>query len=326
MQANQLLTASLLTAVGPYAPVAVEQYNDEQRRYFDTDRPDKLNMRIVSPKEDHRFYLPGRPDCIKEVRLHRTLPFANTEGSPSVTAEQDAQGTSSSTKTAELLSSPSSSSSSSLAVVLPLEVTFSAGRTSEGALSYKRLCPAESPQHMSYVLTFQPQNSSSSSTSSGSSCNADSNGYPFLEIALTLQAKQIIDVPYGDSAASLWRERKILHLSVKYDGAQPGPGGAREVYQDHANHSMRITLEDPVTLLPQIVEFDNQIPNNSDLYESNKIALLAALRVLVQMEREMYVRVSMDPDSVVEERERIAKLTLSLFDSADHMTRQPAPI
>ena len=309
MQVQQL-TASMLSATGPYAPVAVEQYGPEQRRYFDTDRPDKLNMRIVSPTEDHRFYLAGRPDHFKEVRLHLTTPF--TRQPPPQKNQRQSE------PNCEQGSSSGSEAASSSSLVLPLEVVFSAGRSSEGAVAYRRQVSTDTPQHLSYVLTLLPTTSTSPSS--------ESSSLPFTEIVLTLAAHQVIDVPYGDSAASLWRERKILHLGVKYDAVKRGPGGALEVYQDHAHHSMRVTLEDPVTLLPKTVEFDNEVPNNSELYEDNKIALLAALRVLVNVEREMYVRVSMDPDSITEERERIAKLTLSLFDSADQMTRQPAPI
>lgn len=57
------------TPRNPLDPVAVERYDEETREYYDTERPDALNFRILDPKCDHRFYHNGkRPDGIKEMK------------------------------------------------------------------------------------------------------------------------------------------------------------------------------------------------------------------------------------------------------------------
>lgn len=243
------------------APIAVERYDAETREYYDTERPDRLNFRVVdaSAKTDHRFYHPGRPDGIKEA----VFDLSSREG---------------------------------------IEVTFNGDRD-DGMVHYSRRPTSVGPSSPedAFNMTYRVEYAR----------GKRSDGLQSVSLGLSVGARIEIS---RDSPSSVFNE-KTLHLALSCD-PNVFHGHIMEVYQDQTNRTLRLTFEDPATLLAKTITFRNSEPTEDPLYETNKIVLMESLVKILSIERELTLQLPLCAD-VEEQKRRLEVISIGLFSALD---------
>jgi Fe-S cluster assembly iron-binding protein IscA len=128
-----------------------------------------------------------------------------------------------------------------------------------------------------------------------------------------------------DSAVSVIRE-KMLHAAVKLD-PNTAAGHFLELYQNQEAKELRvITQENDFTAKKVTVTFNNAVPTDDARYEPAKVHVMAALRTLVGLERELHLNMypfaegQTNDDMVVAHRERLYALSAALFSAFDEVS------
>jgi len=270
----------------PLAPVAVEHYEEETREYYNTERPDALNFRVVDPNRDHRFYHVGkRPDGIREIVFDLTQ--VSTTG------------------------------------LEALDAAYGAPRT-DGLVRYRRYLQRASDMPTVHVAAATPQSSESATNSDVDVTRGNHVVYRMdfdaaqredglKSVSLALLHGECLDVA-SDTPSSLF-SKKTLHVALECN-PDVNKDHVTEIYQDQMHRLLRITVEDQSTLLPKVRTIPNNEPNDDPLYESCKILLMNTLMTVVQQERDLFLHAPRVVE-VHQQNRQLERLSVGLFSTLD---------
>ena len=146
---------------------------------------------------------------------------------------------------------------------------------------------------------------------------------------ISLRPNQCFDLG-ADTPAVIFRQ-KALHIALKFNEteAEENPHRMIEVLQDQNEHSMRIIVQKEDGYSKETLHFDNDTPNDSDVYLTAKQMIAQFIQQFVEVERELFLSLpefvpgETDAEAVEKQRQRLQHLAKSLFTSIDDYTADP---
>ncbi len=134
--------------------------------------------------------------------------------------------------------------------------------------------------------------------------------------------------PATDTPPILYRS-KALHIAIRYHQDAPKAGNLAEVLQDQEHRRLKIVSRDSNGRPTEAVEYETNVANSDDLYETGRLHVGVALQRFVQLERELflnfpdYVPNETQTEAIEHQQSRLTCLAQALFGSIDNYTSDP---